>query len=583
MARCKTLAHARSAFSSKYTRTITNTNNANVPSSTTLTHEGIINENYYKLKKKETKLLSNFEISYASITNPITQNREYFLGLLSKSKYDGVGLREPIDIGIALDISGSMSFTMNNNDNDKDESRLDIAKKSLITFINNLSEKDNISITAFDHESKDIVSFSNAKKFLVNKKNIDKINKLKPCGGTDIYLGLKKVYENIKNNKNQNQNFHKRIILITDMEYFEDENFNSLCKEMAENNIFLTILGISESFNTELTEKVSKIKGCNYYVILNESDMKKYLIDEFNYVCFPLSFNEKLEILSPFLKIKSIIGTGNKEFQEKKEDIEWSTRTHKLFDKQFKQNIFFMLLYFKRKGKILPKPVILCISQFIKQMHKKTISEINTTFPSALTEYKKEFYVKGGMILIKLDENSLKEDNICQFSLSCEDQNNVKYNKDIVFNFEKKKEDFFSDENIEVSLGLYYFTKFNRKIMKICNEEYKNKKNNSLTFIKNDKFNGIKSDIINLLMTRYNKYNVNDNLNKYLTNMDDICKNAEAYAKIDNKNSEKNEIELDEEKEADKNEQKRKVKKGNKRKKIGAKKNFLGKKRKKGR
>ena len=119
--------------------------------------------------------------------------------------------------------------------------------------------------------------------------------------------------------------------------------------------------------------------------------------------------------------------------------------------------------------------------------------------------------------------------------------------------------------------------------MKICNEEYKNKKNNSLTFIKNDKFNGIKSDIINLLMTRYNKYNVNDNLNKYLTNMDDICKNAEAYAKIDNKNSEKNEIELDEEKEADKNDQKSKVKKGNKRKKIGAKKNFLGKKRKKGR
>ena len=51
MARCKTTAHARSAFSSKYTRTITNTNNANVPSSTTLTHEGIINENYYQISK----------------------------------------------------------------------------------------------------------------------------------------------------------------------------------------------------------------------------------------------------------------------------------------------------------------------------------------------------------------------------------------------------------------------------------------------------------------------------------------------------------------------------------------------------
>jgi len=73
---------------------------------------------------------------------------------------------------------------------------------------------------------------------------------------------------------------------------------------MDDNNIFLTILGISESFNTELTESISKIKRCNYYIILNEKDVKKYLIDEFNYICFPLSFNEKLEILSPFLKVK---------------------------------------------------------------------------------------------------------------------------------------------------------------------------------------------------------------------------------------------------------------------------------------
>ena len=197
MARFKMVAQARSSYSSKYTKYT-----HNVPSSTTLTYEGMINENFYKLKKKETKLLSNFEISYASIMNPITQRREYFLGLLSKSKYDGVGLREPIDIGIVLDISGSMDTKMNK----KGESRLDIAKKSLITFIDNLKEKDNISITAFNDECTKIISFSNAKKFLDNKKNIDKINKLESSGGTDIYKGLMQVYENLKkNNKNKNQ------------------------------------------------------------------------------------------------------------------------------------------------------------------------------------------------------------------------------------------------------------------------------------------------------------------------------------------------------------------------------------------
>ena len=571
MARFKMVAQARSSYSSKYTKYT-----HNIPSSTTLTYEGMINENFYKLKKKETKLLSNFEISYASIMNPIIQKREHFLGLLSKSKYDGVGLREPIDIGIVLDISGSMDCRMNK----KGESRLDIAKKSLITFINNLKEKDNISITAFNDECTKIISFSNAKKFLDNKKNIDKINNLESCGGTDIYKGLMQVYENLKKNS-KNKNEYQRIILITDMIYYEDKNFIELCKEMADNNIFLTILGISESFNTELTESISKIKGCNYYIILNARDMKKYLIDEFNYICFPLSFNEKLEILSPFLKVKSIIGTGYKELKESKENIEWDTNTHKLFDKEFKQSIFLLLLYFKRKGKILPKPVILCISQFLKKSHKKTISEINTTFPSALKKYKKDYYSKGGMILIKLDENYVKEDNICQFSLSCEDKNNIKYNKDLVFDFQKKEEDFFSDQNIEVTLGMYYFAKFNRKIMKICNEEYKNEKMNSLEFIVDNKFSTIKNDIINFLKNHYNKYTVNNNLKKYLTNMGDICKNAEAYAKEKLKDLKKNEIELDENQKEEKSNEVKKNKKGKKEKKIVNNNKLLGKKRKK--
>ena len=584
MARCKMIAQARSSFSSKYTA---HYRSHSVPSSSTLTHEGTINENSYKLKQKETKLLSNFELSHASITNPISQKKEYFMGILCKSKYDGVGLREPIDIGIALDISGSMESSMNS----KDESRLNIAIKSLITFIKNLSENDNISITAFDHECTDIVSFSNAKKFLQNKKNIEKINELKPRGGTDIYKGLNQVYRNLQNPENKNINKCRRIILITDMLYNDqDENFNCLCKEIAENNIYLTVLGISNSFNTDLTEHISKIKGFNYYIISTEEDMKKYLVDEFNYICFPLSFNEKLEIISPFIKIKSVIGTGYKELKEQKENIEWNTDTHKLFDKEFKQEIFFLLLYFKRKGKILPKPVILCISQFLKEMHRKTISEINTSFPSALTKYRKDYFVKGGMILIKLDENYVKEDNICQISLSCEDKNKIKYNRDIVynFNFEKKQQDFFSDENIEVSLGLYYFTKFNRKIMKICNEEYEKKEKNSVDFILNDKFNGIKQDIIIMLREHYNKYKVNDNLNKYLTNMDDICKKAEAYAKEKLK-EEKDEIKLNEneeeenEEEEDENEKKDKKTNAKKKgKKATTKKKLLGRKRKKG-
>lgn len=49
------VAQARSSYSSKYTKYT-----HNIPSSTTLTYEGMINENFYKLKKKRNKIIIKF-------------------------------------------------------------------------------------------------------------------------------------------------------------------------------------------------------------------------------------------------------------------------------------------------------------------------------------------------------------------------------------------------------------------------------------------------------------------------------------------------------------------------------------------
>ena len=50
---------------------------------------------------------------------------------------------------------------------------------------------------------------------------------------------------------------------------------------------------------------------------------------------------------------------------------------------------------------------------------------------------------------------------------------------DIEYSFNKEmidKENYFSNSKIETVLSLYYFLKFNRRHMKICNKENKNKK-----------------------------------------------------------------------------------------------------------
>ena len=80
-----------------------------VPSSTTITYEGIFNSTYFKLNSKEEKKPLNMEISLASVKNPISNENEVWLGTLLKSKYDGTKINKLIDLSIAIDISGSMS------------------------------------------------------------------------------------------------------------------------------------------------------------------------------------------------------------------------------------------------------------------------------------------------------------------------------------------------------------------------------------------------------------------------------------------------------------------------------------------
>ena len=88
--------------------------NFNIFSMNTLVpYEGMINENYFPIRERETNLAASLELFKSISKNPFNKQLEYFIGLLVKSKYDGIGRQlDDIDISIALDISGSMTSQM---------------------------------------------------------------------------------------------------------------------------------------------------------------------------------------------------------------------------------------------------------------------------------------------------------------------------------------------------------------------------------------------------------------------------------------------------------------------------------------
>ena len=511
---------ARGIFTSDFS------NYSSVPSSTTVTYEGIFNSTYFKLNSKEEKKAINLEISLASVINPISNENEIWLGTLLKSKYDGQKINKLIDLSIALDVSGSMSG-----------SRIDMAKKSLIQLIQKLNDEDNITISIFNNESKPIFPYQKVSE-LKKIDYISEIEKLNAHGGTDILKAFKSAYD-LMSKENCNKNKIRRIIIITDMEDRADEELTKFCEKISLEGIYITILGISSDFRTDLAEMTSHIKGANYVVIKESKDINKYLVEDFEYLCFQSATDLSLEVTSPYLKIERIVGSGKEGVEEKYEKSDWNLDQHKFYSDDFKQKIFFLLLYFNRKNMILPKPVILTLCEFMVPGVKKEISKILTSFPSQLKILgDNKIYVEGGMILLRLNKSTIRNENIMKFELNYKNElEDKKESLDMEYSFKKElieKPNYFSDTKIETALSLFYFAKFNRRFMKICNNENKKKKYNK-EYIKRAEFKDEKEKVKNFV-----KVNLigdkDDNLNKELVNeyLENMDKNAEKAIKYAN-------------------------------------------------
>jgi len=386
-----------------------------------ITIDGVINENLFQIKEREMNLDNNLEISHCKVKNPITGETELFLGLLLKSKYDGTpGIREPIDICITLDISGSMSCPIGALQDDK-KTRNNLSVEAIVKLISQLNDDDGIAINTFDETSHNIVPFKLKKN--LTQENIDDVKKIVPTGNENIYNALEGAMNQLLESTKKN----KRIILITDLWAHDSDlkEFKELFKKCVhEKNIEITIIGISQDANSHLAQIVAYEKGCNYYNVLNENDLERYLVKQFNYICFPYAYNLKINFKSDDLKIIECIGAGDK----KNED------------------------------------------------NLNEICDIGSAVPSELTIVNDNIYMEGGLILLKLkNQNDSNKNYFCELTLKYDDRNFKPIEQK--YEYEIKNEDYtgdyFSSKSIEKGIGLYYYTVMCNNLLNYKNA-YKN-------------------------------------------------------------------------------------------------------------
>ena len=416
-----------------------------------VSYEGFINENYFHVKTQEKNLVQNLEITHSVTKNPINYKKDAFLGVFLKSKFDGIGNRHPLNLSIALDISGSMG-TCDNNDN---KNRITLAKESLNKLVSIMDEKnDKMSLTTFNHNAQKIFGMLN--KSEIEKKYLADINAIQSGGGTDLVLALQSAMDNINvnNNNDDEKNKDKRIIMITDADFFDDDdkllNLFKTCVE--EKGISITLMAISCNSNLSLADKICHLKGCNYFPITKGDELETFLVKYYNYIFFPIAHETKLTVKSNNSKIIRCIGDNNELPNE--------------FDNENKNEIF------------------------------KPSDEITFDFGSAFSsdlikikdeEENEQLYSKGGLILLKIEPNDLNKNEDLKFSFNLEyityDGNKCSQNYSYVIENKKEKEkeevnNYFKDNNIKKGISIYYFCSILNYIVEIENKRNEEKINN---------------------------------------------------------------------------------------------------------
>ena len=401
-----------------------------------------------------------------------------------------------------LDISGSMSG-----------SRIRFAKNAIKNLIKKFKSDDHFAFGTFNDNSNNLIPLSS-----INSDNIEQfikiIDEINAVGGTELMKGLRNAAKQLESSTNKN----KRVIMITDMDYYIDnkDELKSLVKSITEKGIYISILCISPTGNDSLAELVAYERGCNYYVITNSKDIEKHLVKEFNYICFPCNYKQKLTFVSNDMKIKECYGIGksiNTKLEEQVKQYENKYKDKLLKNKEMLNEMKNLLMCCKRRKIKVPNPVCECIYDYLRYQKIK-VYETESTFPSDLNYdfNNKTYYSEGGLILIKVLPMDY-EDFIpfrCMLILEYQDYYGKHYSQNYNVEFYKNDEkEYYSSRAIEDGISLCYYVS---EIKKLFSEQ--NKRNEDIK-------NAVKNYIINHL--KNNKYS--ENVEKYTNRLDDIFNN----------------------------------------------------------
>ena len=178
--------------------------------------------------------------------------------------------RRNLAIELVLDRSGSMADLSGGV---RKITMAQSAARQVATFI--AKHQDELGIVDFDIVPHVLVTMRRVLPGSSAKRVLDRIERLKADGGTDIYLGLKAGLPQLLASKAR----RRHVILMTDG-ISQPHNYGQLLKELTKHHIAVGTVALGTHVDAALLRSISAATGGNAYAITNGRDLPRIFVKE---------------------------------------------------------------------------------------------------------------------------------------------------------------------------------------------------------------------------------------------------------------------------------------------------------------
>jgi Ca-activated chloride channel family protein len=206
-------------------------------------------------------------------------------------------LRPPLNIGLVIDVSGSMAELI---DEPSGTSKLHAVKIAVDRMLAQLDATDRVSLVTFNTIGNLRVEYVPGTDIVSLKSALDE---LEPEGGTDLARGMRRAYAAVKEHHDDSR-FDRLIVftdaLLTARPNRQTDELIAVMNEYAANGIGATIFGVGTDFGHEIAYDISHIRGGNYVFLSDYDRIVTVFDEEFDFLVTPVAYDVTLTVSVPF-------------------------------------------------------------------------------------------------------------------------------------------------------------------------------------------------------------------------------------------------------------------------------------------